>query len=88
MRKIIIFIPLILTACAEPKQCDGPFPEYVYQKGEKALHIPTGEEVRVISTWSTFSGDKCVKKKYGEYTVRFSDGAEIGPINWSDLKIR
>lgn len=82
--KILLIMPIILLAACERPPCEGPFPGKVYVAGEKAIHTPTGETVRIISEWTLWSSDKCEKKKFGKYTVRFSDGAEIS-ATWENL---
>jgi len=83
-KNIIILVTYLLVASCTPAPCEGPFPDYIYKPGEMAYHRPTGENVRIISKWRTWAGD-CEQRRFGEYTIRFSDGAEITAV-WGELK--
>ena len=82
--KLLIFtcILAVLTSCS-PRVCEEPIPDYTYFMGEKAIHIPSGEKVRIINYWQSFG--PCRYYMYN-YNARFSDGADISYIHWTKLK--
>lgn len=75
---------MLLTNCQE-RPCIGPFPDHNYFSGEKAIHVPTGETVRVVSRWGWLGGTTCQVRRDVSYTIRFLDGAEIR-AEWNILK--
>ena len=85
MGMAFIFTVLLAAGCKDDAPCLGPFPDKVYKLGEKAVHLPTKEEVRIIDNWNLIGGNHCDRKKYGRYDIRFSDGAEVD-VEWKDLK--
>jgi len=82
---MILLVSFILIGC-EREPCP-PKIAIFYEEGQKATHIPTGEQVRIVSKWIAFGGDRCRKVNFSEYNIRFSDGVEIGPVSWEQLRV-
>lgn len=80
----VIFIWCVVWAISPAAPCVGPFPEYRYKIGEKAIHKASGELVRIVDDWILI-GNACDKKKYAKWDIRFSDGSEI-QVSWKELK--
>ena len=45
----------------------GPACEQIYDRGEKVIHIPSGEEVRIVMQYSSCK----------LYMIRFGDGTQF-----------
>ena len=80
----VILFGLMAAGC-EKKPCLEVEPAFKFEKGEKAIHLVSGDEVRVISIWARLNGGECEKVSYGRYTVRFDDGAKIA-VKWDKLR--
>ena len=84
MRKILLLISVVMLLACQP-ECNDVKPLRQFVTGQKVIFKPSNEIVRVVDTYVRFGGRCRYNFGTGNYTIKFTDGAEI-TANWTVLK--